>query len=143
MKQWFGARLAVLTVTLVALLPIGAAAAQQGDLLNQVDPGAGFTSVWRTYPKMDARYVRGGTRRNVAQVRSISVGEPREGVQAALGRPAVDHGDGSFEYHLSLPLTGRDRLICQYRVFFDGEDKLTHAIWRRPQCADLVLGRLD
>ncbi|SDO88790.1 hypothetical protein SAMN05216196_11233 [Lutimaribacter pacificus] len=141
MTRWFGARSVLLTIALVALLPVGPAGAQQGDRLNQVNPRVGFTSVSRAFPEMDARYARVGTRRNVAQVRSIAVGQPLNDVRATLGSPAVGYNDGSFEYHLSLPLTGRDRLICQYRVFFDDEGRLTHGVWRRPQCADLVLGR--
>lgn len=143
MIQWFDRRRALLTMAILILLPAGTAGAQEIDRLNQVNPRVGFTSVSRAFPKMDERYVRVGTRRNVAQVRSIAVGEPLDDVRAALGRPAVGYNDGSFEYYLSLPLTGRHRLVCQYRVFFDGEGRLTHGVWRRPQCADLVLGRLN
>ena len=62
-------------------------------------------------------------------------------LQAVLGHPAIRNGDGSLEFHLSLPLTARDRLICQYRVFFDGSGNVERGVWRRPQCADLVLGQ--
>lgn len=130
----------LLAIALLALLPAGAAAAQDRDRLNEVDPQAGFSSVSRAYQSMNARYARNGAKHAIAQVRGIAVGQPRERVQAALGRPAIRNGDGSYEFHLSLPLTRRDRLICQYRVFFDGAGHVERTVWRRPQCAELVLG---
>ena len=130
----------VLAIALLALLPFGIANAQERDRLNEVDPQAGFSSVSRAYPSMNARYARVGTKRLIAQVRGIAVGQSQDRVQAALGRPTIGNSDGSSEFHLSLPLTRRDRLICQYRVFFDGAGRVERAVWRRPQCAALVLG---
>lgn len=134
-------RRSLLTMTLLALLPFSDAGAQERERLNQVNPRAEFSSVSRAYPSMDARYVRIGTRRSIAQVRRIAVGQSQRDLQAALGRPAISHGDGSAEFHLALPLTRRERLICQYRVYFDGNGNVDHAVWRRPQCAALVLGQ--
>lgn len=134
---------ALLTLSLLLLLPLDAAMAQGRDLLNQVNPRVGFSSVTRAYSDMDARYVRAGTRREIAQVRRVAVGQSMAELQAVLGRPALGYDDGSWEFHLSLPLTGRDRLICQYRVFFDGQGGVENAVWRRPQCANLVRGRLN
>ena len=95
-----------------------------------------------SYTHLDVykRQARNGAKHAIAQVSGIAVGQPRERVQAALGRPAIRNGDGSYEFHLSLPLTRRDRLICQYRVFFDGAGHVERTVWRRPQCAELVLG---
>jgi outer membrane protein assembly factor BamE (lipoprotein component of BamABCDE complex) len=143
MKRMLGGFCALLTMALVAFLPVGPLAAQEEDLLNQVNPRVGFTRVSRPYSTMDATYARTGTRRTIAQVHRLEVGQTVAQVQAVLGGPQVGYTDGSYEYHLSLPLTKRDRLICQYRVFFDDEGALTHAVWRRPQCAELVLGRLN
>lgn len=143
MTHLLGVRRALLAISLLALLPFGPATAQASDPLNQVNAKVGFTSVSRAFPDMDARYARIGTRREIPQVREIAVGQPHGAVQSALGRPAVGRSDGSYEYYLSFQLTGRDRLICQYRVFFDDEGKLTQGVWRRQQCADLVLGRLN
>ncbi|PTE21202.1 hypothetical protein C5F48_13510 [Cereibacter changlensis JA139] len=143
MMKRFGAGSALGALALLVILPLGPAAAQERDPLNEVNPRVGFTSVTRSYPSMDARYVRVGIPREIAQVRRVALGQSPEEVQAVLGRPAVGYGDGSWEYHLSLPLTRSDRLICQYRAFFDGADKLVRGVWRRPQCADLVLGRAN
>lgn len=143
MKRCFGGRAFLVAAALVALLPIGIAGAQESNQLNQVNSRVEFSSVSRTYSSMDPRYARNGTRRSLAQVRSITVGQSQDSLQAALGRPALRNGDGSLEFHLSLPLTGRDRLVCQYRVFFDGQGQVERAVWRRWQCADLVLGKLN
>jgi len=141
MTQWSGIRALLLKTALLGLISLGASAAQAGDQLNRVDPSAGFSSVSKAYPDMNARYVRIGTPREIAQVRRVAAGQSRDDLQALLGRPALRNRDGSYEFHLSLPLTGRDRLICQYRVSFDGAGKVSHAAWRRPQCANLVAGK--
>lgn len=141
MTRWFGGLRALLTLTLVALLPFGPAEAQESDQLNRVDPQVEFLSVSRAYSDMDAQYARVGVRREIAEIRRIAIGQSQSDVQAVLGRPAAGYDDGSLEFHLSLPLTARDRLICQYRVFLDGEGGVARAVWRRPQCAELALGR--
>ncbi|GHH04816.1 hypothetical protein [Pseudodonghicola xiamenensis] len=141
MKRLFGGRSALLATALLVLLPFGASAAQDDDPLNQVNSRVKFSSVSRAYASMDATYARIGTRREIAQVRRVALGQSEADLQAVLGRPAIGYDDGSFEFHLSLPLTRSDRLICQYRVFLDGEGKVERGVWRRPQCANLVVGR--
>ncbi|MEN5279388.1 hypothetical protein ABE527_20980 [Brucella sp. TWI432] len=141
MIKWLGARATFLQLSTVALAIFYLSPAQARDTLNEVDPRAGFSSVSKVYSDMDKRYVRIGMPRDLAQVRRISVGQSQEALQAVLGRAAHRNSDGSLEFNLSLPLVGRDRLICQYRVYFDGTGKVSHAAWRRPQCADLVAGK--
>lgn len=138
MTRCFGGRSTLWAMALLVLLPFGGAGAQGLAPLNEVNPRVGFSSVSRAYSDMDARYARTGVRREIAQVRRLAVGQSQTELQAVLGRPALDLGDGSFEFHLSLPLTQRDRLICQYRVFLDGDGRVERAVWRRPQCAELV-----
>lgn len=130
-----------IAIALLAALPLSAHA-QDRHKLTEVNPNAGFSSVSRAYPGLNARYARIGTPRTLAQVRTVAVGQSQDRLENALGRPAIRNGDGSYEYHLSLPLARRDRLICQYRVFFDGDRHVERAVWRRPQCAALVLGTL-
>lgn len=138
MTRWFtgAGTLAVLAVLLA--FPAGLAQAQQTAPMNGVNPRAGFSSVERAYPEMDARYARKGTERDIATVRSVAVGQSQAEVEALLGTPANHHGDGAREFNLSLPLNQRDRLICQYRIFFDDDGEVERAVWRRHQCADLV-----
>lgn len=138
MTRHRGARRALLATALLFLLSAGPATAQAANPAHRVDPNAGFTSVSRDYPDLNAPYSRDGLARRIAGIRSVEPGMSRPELERALGRPAVAHGDGSLEFHLSLSLTGRDRLICQYRVFFDDQGKVDHAAWRRPQCAALV-----
>jgi len=143
MTRFFDALRAVLAAALVVLMPFAPAAAQEANLAHVVDPGAGFTSVSREYPDLNAPYSRDGMRQRIAKIRSVEVGMSRSDLQRVLGRPAVGYTDGSLEFHLALSLTGRDRLICQYRVFLDDQNAVERAVWRRPQCADLVFGRLN
>ena len=30
-------------------------------------------------------------------------------------------------------------LVCQYRVFFDADGRVEETVWRRPQCADVII----
>lgn len=144
MTRLFDARRAFLSAALLIILPLGNAVAQGGNPAHEVDPEAGFSSVSREYPDLNAPYSREGMRHRIAQIRNVKVGMSLGELQKALGRPAIGYDDGSLEFHLSLSLTGRgDRLICQYRVFLDGQNTVERAVWRRPQCADLVFGRLN
>lgn len=143
MKPSIARRSALLATALFLFLPFAAAGAQERNRLNEVNPRVGFSSVSRAYPDMDAHYARTGVRRAIAEVHRIAIGQSQSDVQAVLGNPAIRNGDGSLEFHLSLPLTARDQLICQYRVFFDGNGSVERGVWRRPQCADLVLGRAN
>lgn len=141
MTRLFGARAAFLQLSMIMLATCCLSPAQARDTLNEVNPRAGFSSVSKAYSDMDKRYIRVGMPRDIAHVRRISVGQSQAALQAVLGRAAHHNSDGSLEFNLSLPLVGRDRLICQYRVYFDGARKVSHAAWRRPQCADLVAGK--
>lgn len=128
-------------IVLIGLILFGISTAQASDKLNEVNPHAGFSSVSKAYSDMDARYVRRGTAITIAQVRQVSVGQSRNDLQTTLGRPAISNKDGSYEFHLALPLTTRDKLVCQYKVFLDGKGQVERGVWRRPQCADLVAGK--
>lgn len=143
MTRRFFSHTRLLALAVLAMSAFPQASAQEQDLLNGVDPGAGFTSVSRAYSSMDAEYERTGTELEIDQVRTIEIGQLRDDLQLVYGSPAHNNLDGSAEFHLSLPLTEKDRLICQYRVFFDGEKKVERAVWRRPQCADLVVQQLN
>lgn len=128
-------------IALIGLISLGITNVQASDLLNEVNPRAGFSSVSKAYSDMDARYVRQGTPRTVDQVRNVAIGQSRSDLQAKLGRPAIRNNDGSYEFHIALPLTRNDKLVCQYKVFFDGDGKVKRGVWRRPQCADLIAGK--
>lgn len=109
--------------------------------LNVVAPERAFPRVWRAYPTMDARYARTGSQRSVAQVRRIAIGSSKSQLVSAIGNPVSAFRDGSWNFNVSLRLPQRNRLICQYRVYFDDNDRVAGTAWRRPQCADIVAGR--
>ncbi|MEN9063230.1 outer membrane protein assembly factor BamE domain-containing protein [Ponticoccus litoralis] len=141
MTRFGGAHRALLATALLLVLPPGTATAQTANPAHQLDPKAGFSSESRRYPDMNATYAREGHEERIARIRSVQPGMSRLDLQRTLGRPAIGYRDGSLEYHLSLSLTGRDRLICQYRVFFDDDGAVERAAWRRPQCANLIWAR--
>lgn len=130
--------LTALTLSLVML----AGCVQTGtpDGINILDPGRDFTRVWREYPDMDQRFSRPGRPVTLAKVRGVARGQDRETLLRNLGQPAFQHEDGSLEFHLALTSGPRDRLICQYRVYFDADNHVWSSVWRRAQCAELVAG---
>ena len=118
-----------------AALPIPASAD-----LDVVDPARGFPSVDRAYSSLDAGYARPGAARSTARIRGIRLGSSKDRVVRAIGRPASAFRDGSWNYDLSLDYPQRHRLICQYRVYFDREGRVSETVWRRPQCAAVIRG---
>lgn len=131
-------RTAFYKIALIGLFSFGITNVQASDQLNEVNPRVGFSSVSKAYSDMDARYVRRGTPRTVDQMRNVAIGQSRNDLQATLGRPAIVNSDGTYEFHIALPTAQKDRLICQYKVFFDGQGKVRRGVWRRQQCADIV-----
>jgi len=136
----FGGRAALFAMALSIMLPVGATAVAQDSALNIVDPNRGFSRASRAYAQMDPRYIRVGNLRSAAQVRSVEVGESKQELVGTIGQPVLAYGDGSWEFHLALPLTQGDTLVCQYRVYFDANELVESTVWRRPQCANLVIG---
>lgn len=140
MIQWFGARGVLMAVLLSLMLPPGGMAAVIENTLNQVYSEREFSRVGRAYSDMDRRYSRIGTPRSIPQVNHVALGQTKAELQALLGQPAIIERGGAWEFHLALPLTGRNELVCQYRVHFDKDERVQATVWRRPQCAGLVLG---
>lgn len=125
-------------IALISIFSLGIINAQASERLNEVNPRAGFSSVSKAYSDMDARYVRQGTPRSIEQVKRVAIGQSRNDLQAAIGRPAISNSDGSYEFHIALLTARKDYLICQYKVYFDNHGKVSRGVWRRQQCADLV-----
>ena len=131
----------VLTGMAAALaLSFAGMAAAEVDGLNQVDPDRGFARVWRAYTDMDARFVRDGTPRSAAQMRGVAIGQTKAELTGLTGQPVSANRDGSWNFNIKLPLPQRNQLVCQYRVYFDDDERVTGSVWRRPQCADIVTG---
>ena len=133
------ARMPVAPLLLASVLA-GCVAGFAPNRLNMLDPSEDFARAWRAYPDMDARYARAGTRDQIASVRQVALGQDIKAVEAAIGKPVLTNPDvGYSEFNISLQQAGRDRMICQYRVYFDKAGKVTASVWRRPQCANLVV----
>ncbi len=107
--------------------------------LNVLAPEKSFPRVWRDYPAMNAEFERPGTLRSAAQVRSVAIGNSKQQLVRAVGQPVSAYPDGSWNFNIALLLPQRNRLICQYRVYFDDEERVVGTIWRRPQCVELVI----
>lgn len=125
----------------LATVLAGSVVAAEAAPLNRVEPERGFSRVWRAYPDMDARFARESTPRTLAQIRSIALGNTKQQLVNAAGQPVTANPDGSWNFHVSLPIPQKNRLVCQLRVEFDSAGKVSGTVWRRPQCADLVTGK--
>lgn len=133
---------AVLAGLSTALIMAFTPAAAEVSGLNLLGTKADFPRVWRAYPDMDARFERPGTPQTIERVRSLAIGDSKQQLVRAVGQPVSAYEDGSWNFNVALPLPQGNRLICQYRVFFDAEERVSGSIWRRPQCADLVVGNI-
>lgn len=110
--------------------------------LNNVAPKAGFNDVDRAYPDMDKKYVRYGRSIDLAKMRRVKLGQSPEDVTRILGKAVSTAKDGSLYFVINLPYLKSSQFVCQYRVFFDSEKVVSATVWRRPQCANLVTGKL-
>ncbi len=126
-----------------AVIGLIACASAMADVteLNVLGPEKGFRRVSRAYPDMDAEFVRRGTPKTVAQVRRIDIGSSKTQVVRAIGQPVSAYKDGSWNFNVSFRLPQGNRLICQYRVYFDQTDHVAGTVWRRPQCANIATGK--
>lgn len=133
--------MALLTsLAFAAMLSVTPATAET-TTLNAVGPNKNFPRAYRAYPTMDVTFSRVGTPRSVAQVRQIEIGSSKRQLVNAIGQPVSAYTDGSWNFNVALPLPQRNKLICQYRVYFDDADRVAGTLWRRPQCADIVTGQ--
>ena len=110
--------------------------------LNNVAPKAGFSDVDRAYPDMNEKYVRYGKSMNLAKIRRVKLSQSRDDVTRILGKPVTAANDGSLYFVINLPYLKSSQFVCQYRVFFDSDEVVSATVWRRPQCANLVTGKL-
>lgn len=129
-------------LSLALTLLASPAFAVETDTLNIVDPGRGFSRVWRAYPDMDEPFVRDGTHLSLNQVRGVAQGQSKGQLVRQVGKPVSKTTQGAWNFNLSLPLPQGNRLVCQYRVYFDDAERVTGTVWRRPQCAGLVTGQI-
>lgn len=129
-----------LAAALIGLaLPAGAGAISG---LNVVAPDAGFSDVERSYAGMDETYARSGTARSAQQMRKVALGQDKAALVRYAGKPVLANQDGSWDFDIRLPANDRrSTLVCQYRVYFDTEQKVSGTAWRRPQCAEIVIGK--
>ncbi|RWR48351.1 hypothetical protein EOW65_10545 [Sinirhodobacter ferrireducens] len=129
-----------LAAALIGLaLPAGAGAISG---LNVVAPDAGFSNVERNYAEMDEKYARSGTARSAQQMRKVALGQDKAALVRYAGKPVSANQDGSWDFDIRLPAKDRrSTLVCQYRVYFDAAQKVSGTAWRRPQCADIVVGQ--
>lgn len=129
-----------LAAAVIAVLPIGTAFADVTEL-NVLGPDKDFPRVSRSYPSMNATFSRNGVKREISEVRKVAIGIDKRQLVNAIGRPVSAFNDGSWNYNLALRLPQGNRLICQYRVYFDNDERVSGSVWRRPQCVNLATGK--
>lgn len=129
----------LVSITL-SLLPVNWALADAVTELNVLASDAAFPRVSRAFTDMDAQFVRRNFLRTVAQVNQVQVGTAKTDLIRMVGQPVSAYSDGSWNFDLSFRLPQNNRIICQYRVFFDDQDRVAGTIWRRPQCTDIMHG---
>lgn len=131
----------LLGVCVIGLMPFGPAIARDVTELNVLGPDRDFPRVSKAFTDMDAAFVRNGSNRTVAQVRRIQIGSSKTQLVRAIGQPVSAYSDGSWNFNVSFRLPQGNRLICQYRVYFDASELVEGTVWRRPQCANIATGK--
>ncbi len=131
----------LLGVCLIGLMPLAPAMASDVTELNVLGPDRDFPRVSKAFTDMNATFVRQGSNRTVAQVRRITIGSSKTQVVRAIGQPVSAYKDGSWNFNVSSRLPQGNRLICQYRVYFDASEQVSGTVWRRPQCANIATGK--
>ncbi|MEB8386024.1 outer membrane protein assembly factor BamE [Rhodobacteraceae bacterium KMM 6894] len=90
---------------------------------------------------MDETYARDGTPRKIQQIRSIKIGDSKQQLFRLAGQPVSASQDGAWNFNLRLTLEQRNQLVCQFKVYFDENERVSGTLWRRPQCADIITGK--
>lgn len=127
---------------LALAMALGVSAVKAGvTSLNEVGAKKDFPIAVRAYESMNRDFSRVGRPRSVEQVRTIKIGSSKRQLVSVVGQPVSAYQDGSWNFNVALPLPQRHRLVCQYRVFFDDSGRVAGTVWRRPQCADIVIGK--
>lgn len=129
----------LIAAVMISLLPVTLAVADVTEL-NLLGPDRDFPRVSRSYTSMNATFSRNSVKKSVAQIRSIAIGNTKNQLVGIIGQPVSAYSDGSWNYNLALPLPQGNRLVCQYRVYFDSDEKVAGTLWRRPQCVNIATG---
>jgi hypothetical protein len=132
----------LLAIAALGMMPVTQALAKDVTELNQLGPDRNFPRVSRSFPSMDATFSRPGFKRSVAQVAQVQIGSKKRQVVSAIGQPVSAYSDGSWNYNIAFRLPQGNRLICQYRVYFDTDENVAGTLWRRPQCSNIATGNV-
>jgi len=132
----------LLAIAALVVVPAAQALAKDVTELNQLGPDRDFPRVSRSFPSMDATFSRPGLKRSVSQVAQVQIGSNKRQVVDAIGKPVSAYRDGSWNYNIAFRLPQRNRLVCQYRVYFDTDENVAGTLWRRPQCSNIATGKV-
>lgn len=102
-----------------------------------------------SYPDIDVQLVelgpeplRTGKNFTTLELGSIVPGVSAQKVEARMGEPyARAHREGvmHWDYNVNFPIAGApNQMVCQYKVVFGENDKVSSTHWRRRNCADLA-----
>lgn len=91
--------------------------------------------------EMNPPFVRHGLVIEPQRLSSVSAGLSGDEVTAILGGPLRKNGarDGEWDYDVKLKMPQSENyLICQYKIVFDEQDRVSETVWRRRQCAQIA-----
>lgn len=119
---------------------------------NPVDPvsnpqGLSYSNVHMTTPKYDEPFQRDGIIDQPQMFQKIRAGLSSEEVTALIGAPLNEEAgklgtEWNYNFKFLLPQS-ENYMVCQYKVVFDAEKTVRDTVWRRQQCLNMVLGKLQ
>ncbi len=98
-----------------------------------------FSDISVSLSKLGENYLRTGSFVKAQKMAKVQPGTSQQQVITYLGMPYLKGqypGGEAWEYHINLPITENDVIVCQYQVAFTDE-KVSNLAWRRPQCESL------
>ncbi|WP_026340507.1 OmpA family protein [Thioalkalivibrio sp. ALJT] len=105
---------------------------------------AGFPNVETPLIELDEGFARMGRPVDKDTLESVVAGMEQPDVLETLGTPDEfrrHRGQAHWFYNFDVPFAmGSDVLVCQYRISFDGWDRVETAEWRRFLCERLYDG---
>lgn len=136
----------VAAVVLAAGVGIGisqaAVAAGQSNPVDHVSnpTSLDYTDVEIAPRNLDEPFVRDGVGADQQVFSAIAPGLEQAQVETLLGAPIRQSG-AEWDYNFKFKMQqSQNYLVCQYKVVFDEQQRVSDTVWRRRQCQQLAAG---
>lgn len=131
---------AVLAAGFTSVVHAAALPAQHENPVDEIsNPNHADFSDEEIHPEnLDHPFVRTGPITDPKQLSAITAGTEQAQVLTLLGEPVNKKGRAwDYNFTFTLPQSG-NFIVCQYKVQFDRDERVSKTVWRRQQCQELA-----